>query len=756
MGDTGKIVALVNAIAGQQIAQVKTDITKVSVFPETFGAKGDGTTDDSEAVQAAVNAGFNVRFADNKTYYIADTITIDHDCHIYGGKNTIIKTKTPQSGNVEHSFLVKGTLKKTTTLTGDYSAAGNNGCAGNRLAFEDMEGVGIGDVIVITATDQYYSYARNYYYLGATELIVDKDQNYIYIAEALPFDITETENVTVTVYSAPVAVIEDLHFISEIDSPGHYTYCIRMEYCKDSVVKRCTMDNTDNGLLIHHCVNTLVDNVSISNLPMSGAGVALDHYGICVYSSTNTNVDRVMGEAGNCCLSMTGTIPNINTRIYRSNLSSSNFTNGLDMHENAFNTVVEDCVISGACVYGTVFFNRCRFVRSNKVENATIGIIFRGSHNENFSELHVENCSFDGELRVALNHHSPQNPVQSFDNIFGIVEIKNCKGGRLQYNPSTSATVLSNEIKMLFLENWKNCYEVYHTAGNVIDNCIIRDCTFIYDYIINNHNPVTDGVYLGSIKNFSYESSIPHEHKIYKEGTVLADAPVLPEDVDIVLSSSNPSAKFRVCGINLTPDSADDFIVGTVSGSKGQDLARAEYQTRATISFDGSGNLVHTQGSSATANAFYPVGMTYVKDASKAVISATIKSTGQTGASFYPYVAIVDCDTGKISYRNNGTAKTATSEGVAISREADIPANSAVLLYFYCYSPIANEVTTFEDFIMTITPLFSAPMINDEYKAKRMTGDGTIKSFAGVNNIMCSETTFNVKYGADLVRNPIF
>ena len=38
------------------------------VTPEMYGAKGDGTTDDSEAIQQAVNSGLEVKFKTGHTY----------------------------------------------------------------------------------------------------------------------------------------------------------------------------------------------------------------------------------------------------------------------------------------------------------------------------------------------------------------------------------------------------------------------------------------------------------------------------------------------------------------------------------------------------------------------------------------------------------------------------------------------------------------------------------------------------------------
>jgi len=41
------------------------------------------------------------------------------------------------------------------------------------------------------------------------------------------------------------------------------------------------------------------------------------------------------------------------------------------------------------------------------------------------------------------------------------------------------------------------------------------------------------------------------------------------------------------------------------------------------------------------------------------------------------------------------------------------------------------------------------------YIAKRLTGDGTVLSLDGENNIMCSDLDFHVAFNVDYVQNPV-
>lgn len=729
------------------------------VTPEDYGAVGDGTTDDSEAVQDAVDAGYNVYFASNKTYYLASTVTIDHDVHLYGGENTVIKTETPSGGTVSDLIKVIGTLKKTTTLTTDYTSAGATNNSGNQFTLSDMTDIAIGDIMVITAEDQYYSYARPTYYLGATLLISDIYNGHIYTSNSMPWDIENTQDVTVKIYSAPTAIIENLKFESDMDSLGSYKSLIELKWCKNSIVRNCNLSKMAIGLRVNFCVNTLVDCVTVSKSKYDNS-LTGDGYGIYITSASDTIVQRVLAICAQGCVDLGGTIPNINTYIRNCNLTSECRAIGIDMHENSYNIVVEDCTFGGISLYGTATVNRCRFIRNNRSDATGNAIMFRGTHNPDWAKLKVSQCEFDGSLSISITRPSPQSAVQSFENIIGSVEIEDCVGGTVSYSPDTSADVTGNTIKNIILRNWKNCGKFYHTSGNVIEDMTVADCTFtISSGLWLTNNVVADGIYLDYIKHLDYSGVNPLTHKVHIEDNVCGCKVTVPKNATITLSSSNSeTAKYIICGNNLTSDNIDDYVVESVSGSVGSSLTRTIVSGtgKPTISMDGSKNVVYTQGGGTGQYCLAPVGMAYAKEASVYSISATLKNTGATtGQSFYPYIAIVNCDTGKVVYRGNGTNKTASAEGTEITHSYNVDKNCVVLGYFACSSTVANAVTTFEDLSFALTEKFNPAVVDEPYNGKRMTGDGTMTSIDGVNNIMSHESSFTVKINANYADNPI-
>ena len=73
-----------------QIKDIENKKLNYFITPEMFGAKGDGVTDDSNAIQSAVNSGKTVILGSNKTYKIIDTILLPNNANIVGDNTTII------------------------------------------------------------------------------------------------------------------------------------------------------------------------------------------------------------------------------------------------------------------------------------------------------------------------------------------------------------------------------------------------------------------------------------------------------------------------------------------------------------------------------------------------------------------------------------------------------------------------------------------------------------------------------------------
>lgn len=712
-----------------------------------YGAVGDGVTDDSAAIQDAVDSNYDVYFESNKTYYLASAVIIDHDVKLHGGENTIIKTVTPSGGTVNNAFVISGTLKKTTTLTGDYTTSGTTDNAGNMLTLSDMTGINIGDLLLVKATDQYYSLARQYYYLGATLLVTDVYNGHIFINAAIPWNITNTANVSVEVYDAPTAIIENLHFVSDLNSRGSYRYAINLQHTKNSVIRGCSVTEYDNCIQVGVSVNALIECVSMSRSKYDNA-LSGDGYGIVVSSSTNTVIKRVIAMCGQHCVTTTGQTPNIDTFIKECHMSSECRMTAIQNHENAYNTVIEDCSVSGIGLDGTAIINRCHIFRGRRTESLS-GILLYGSDKPQYALFKIMDSVLDDGLCITVAPPGPQNPIRAFDCIIGCVEISNVDGGYISVENSSSASILSQTVNRLVIKNWKNCVKFKHDPSVKMQYVEIVDSTFIDAKWIMESNTVEG---FSGIRCLRKMSQNPRYDRFYVDLQKDGGKFFLPENTPITFQSTDANGHYVVCGENVASDDSDDYSIGNVSGNAGSALSRtvdSDFNNALTSS---GGNLIFTQPNNTNSRSIYPKCMFYVDEVSTIKMSCKLKNTGNTsGAEFRPMIVFVDCATGLVTYRGSGTSKAATAEGVTITHERQAPANSIAMCYVYSNGAVANSETTFEEFVVEAMPKdFVTDLVYEQYEGSNLDGNGILNSIGGMNYIMATPAAYSAKLSVNL------
>jgi len=128
-----------STIAG---ARILTTATSSIVYPEDFGAKGNGTTNDSAALQAAIDTGKSVYLADGKTYYYTIGLILNNSYQRFGGPGVL-----KPSGSINGVTIGGGSEGVEVDLT--FNAPDLAGCAvrvdnGNRVTIKKLHGVNIG------------------------------------------------------------------------------------------------------------------------------------------------------------------------------------------------------------------------------------------------------------------------------------------------------------------------------------------------------------------------------------------------------------------------------------------------------------------------------------------------------------------------------------------------------------------------------------------------------------------------------------
>ena len=725
------------------------------VTPEMFGAVGDGETDDTQAVQDACDAGYAVYFSSGKTYYLASTVTIDHDCHLFGGEDATIKTATPSGGIVNNAIVVTGTLKKTTTLTTNYSTSDITDNSGNKLTLADMASIGIGDIIVITATDQYYTKIRDYYYLGATLQVVDVYDGHIYTNISMPWDISNTENVTVKVYDAPTAIIENLKFTSDLNSRGHYRYALNIMFSKNSVIRNCSVMSWDNDVQIYSCVNTIIDGLNMSHSKYSQS-LSGDGYGLRIQSCTNTIIQRVVAMCGQATIVFGGGPPSIDTYIKNCELTSEAKINGLSMHDITYNTIIEDSTFDTISISGPTVVNRCRFIFNNRLPSSQ-GIIIIGYENPNITRVIIRDCKFDTGKVIELCPPTPQDPVEAIDAIINSVVIENCYGGYFNCAINDKVNVLSFSIGRIIMRNWVNCYRIIHKASVPIKYLEVDNCMFERENEWIQENSNTGAGNFDGIEYLNRKSNNPSYNRIWVDLQKIGGCYVMPENVPINFSSADTNAHYVVCGSNIASNIPNDYSVGSLTSNTGGAVVWSDDANFANaVSVNGSGDLVYTMPNGSNNTRYIRLKcFAYVNEASYVYIRGKVKNTGNTqdGAEFRFYQVEVNPTTGLITDRRISNTISASSAGtnIEINNESHVIFPGQIVLFaIHNRAAVIDSQTTFEDLSIKIVPLYSSESKEyEQYVGTSRNGDGSLSSIKGINYIMATPTTFDANFMAD-------
>ena len=334
------------------IEVINTDISDINdklgtlqtspyISVKNYGAVGDGVTDDTTAINAAVNAANNgdIVYFPTATYKVS-SIVISKNITIDLCGSTILSD--------DIAFKASGTLKSTTTITsayGQYSVPTFNVGSGN---------ASVGDIAVFTSSTLYDT-SRSYYLAGGASIVTGISGSQLSTSQPFPFGLES--GATVKIYT-PITVSIINGNIQSNKNLGEIQNGVIVSYGTNCNLSNLYVTGYNANIQYTYCVDSIISQCKTGSAKTS-ASQEWDGYGIMIATCTNVSVDHCTGKTGQHALSTGGWEVNFNISISNCSFSSEYSTYGYDNHANIYNSVITNCNLNGALIYGKVIIDNC-------------------------------------------------------------------------------------------------------------------------------------------------------------------------------------------------------------------------------------------------------------------------------------------------------------------------------------------------------------------------------------------------------------
>ena len=465
--------------------------------PTSFGAVGDGVTDDSDAINAtiaqAIEEGKQVAF-DKKTYFCTKTINVPGNTVIDMNGATILSSA--ENG----IFIGRSDPVATTTITAAFT-----GYAFPTFNVADASNFNIGDVVNIEDSQNLYETSRAYYYRGCTAVVVGKYGNTLTLSNAPTTDIAIGS--AIRTYGNTSAEIRN-----GILRGSNITSCIRAIYFYGCLMSKAVDMEAEN---FHECISFYYCDSCTAEFCKTGhaksTGDNWDGYGIIFASCNMCSALHCITASGQHGIAHGGWTPTSNSYIANCEIKNETDTNySLDYHENSVNGIVMNCIIhKAAIIYGRVVFENCSFISNPDLKYASCDISPSSVKDRN--SLDMINCNAsnmyillrDNGQRIYIDHIKIVNLKSTGTvNTRGINNTANCKLVEI-YN-SDNVVVTAKNTDCIRMEN---CKVTIDTTSMLADGGVtleILNCKFTARFNavnINNYENVC-------ITNFAHSEAL--------------------------------------------------------------------------------------------------------------------------------------------------------------------------------------------------------------------------------------------------------
>jgi len=317
------------------------------VSVKSYGATGNGTTDDTSTIQAAITANYGKQlFIPKGIYKLSSQLLITDTIELLLAPDAILNYSGVSAGTAlgeKRAIRIEGSLGDTTSLTA-------NIVVGDRQISFATSGFAKGDWIIVQSAQEFMpgvsSYTTKRSHI-ARILTIDSSTTAT-LTERSPFAYTAASTGTVRkINVVPKVTIKGGQILGGGDGLVHNgisAYCTSDLHVGGVFIDGCE----DTGVSTYYSIGFDISRNRIENCISPDAGVGNSGYGVAVYGSSYGKIE------GNHFLSCRHPVSGGSFVVSRNVLISKNFsedggigTDGYDCHEPCFNWVFDGNVARG-------------------------------------------------------------------------------------------------------------------------------------------------------------------------------------------------------------------------------------------------------------------------------------------------------------------------------------------------------------------------------------------------------------------------
>lgn len=387
-----------------------------------YGAVGDGSTDNTAAFQAALDAVASTGqaiYVPAGTYKLLSAVSTTGHLSIFGDGDKSVIDFSDATITSTSCITVSGSLTQIQNIS---SAS----LGGLTVPFVSAPSLSTGDIFCLYSSDLWNS-IRAYYYSGEWCQVRAVSGNNALLTNPL-YDSYTAANVTVYKMNSKTFYMKDLRIVG---APAGNTFgLVKVQFCDKPKLENVSMYNEHYQCIeFDRCYRVEVINCDIYN-----KGNGADDYGVLIGNSQNVRMVGGNYYARRHGVSIGGgdyicAVPNRNLRVIGATISNdiTSAVYSADMHGNIQDLVYQDCTIyqgggwagmdngydgckifsqsGGMCIYsgevkgGDLFLRNCDLVTGSDPSAISRGIVDIGGNSSAITSstdealsIIVENC----------------------------------------------------------------------------------------------------------------------------------------------------------------------------------------------------------------------------------------------------------------------------------------------------------------------------------------------------------------------------